>query len=202
MKNRVDVSHCGFLHVGWWPAVWPPWVRPSLASGLVSRAQGRRSLASPEVGPPAPATCGGTVAPVLRESQPAQGEHTPFNPKLQGQCAGWPLRAGLEAPRAGCRENGSPRSLAWGLGRAGLPPSPVGALGPAMWAECGETVAVACGGDRARGKQSRTRVGQSSTLPDHQGGQRGERRGWAQKLGVKQAMSKARGLPQGPGRLL
>ena len=144
----------------------------------------------------------GLIQVMQGHCQPAQGEHTPFNPKLQGQCAGWPLRAGLEAPRAGCRENGSPRSLAWGLGRAGLPPSPVGALGPAMWAECGETVAVACGGDRARGKQSRTRVGQSSTLPDHQGGQRGERRGWAQKLGVKQAMSKARGLPQGPGRLL
>lgn len=86
-RARVDVSCCGFLRVGWWPAVWPPRVRPSLALGLVSRVQGRRSLASREVGPhPLQGPC----SPVLRESRPAQAEHTPLTPSSKVSMQGGP----------------------------------------------------------------------------------------------------------------
>lgn len=63
-------------------------------------------------------------------------------------------------------------------------------------------MAVACGETVPEASSLRPRVRQSGTLPDHQGRQCGERRGWAQKLGVKQAMSEASGLPQGPGHHL
>lgn len=170
-KSQGRLSCCGFLRVGWWPAVWPPRVRRSLALGLVSRAQGRRPLASREVGPH---PLRGPCSPVLRESRPAQAEHTPLTPSskvsMQGGPCTWAWKP--REPAAGRKAHCG----AWRGGQARLPPSPVAALGPAMLqAECGETMAVVCGGDRAEGKQSRTRVRQSGTLPDHQGRQHGGR---------------------------
>lgn len=175
--------------------------QPRLRSGEQSTGAQVTGIAGGGHHPPPPPPLAGAPWPLSSGRAAQHKESTlPLTPSSKvsmqgGHC--WRARKPQESASGRTAHRG-----AWHGGRAGLPPSLIGALGPAMRAECGETVAVACGGDRAGGKQSRPRVGQSSTLPDHRGGQRGERRGWAQKLGVKQAMSKTCGLPQGPGHLL